>query len=83
MPEANSNYKVVDGVLFDLNNNNFILPKKAKVLDLAAAGCQMTDINLTDYPYLQKLVTNDYVESISLTNLPGLQTLRYNQEHNS
>lgn len=75
MPVANSNYKVVDGVLFDLNNNNFILPKKAKVLDLAAAGCQMTDINLTDYPYLQKLVTNDNVESISLSNLPGLQTL--------
>ena len=75
MPVANSNYKVVDGVLFDLNNNNFILPKKAKVLDLAAAGCPMTDINLTDYPYLQKLVTNDNVESISLSNLPGLQTL--------
>lgn len=75
MLEANSNYKVVDGVLFDLNNNNFILPKKAKVLDLAAAGCPMTDINLTDYPYLQKLVTNDNVESISLSNLPGLQTL--------
>ena len=75
MPVANSNYKVVDGVLFDLNNNNFILPKKAKVLDLAAAGCQMTDINLTDYPYLQKLVTNDNVQSISLVNLPGLQTL--------
>ena len=75
MPVANSNYKVVDGVLFDLNNNDFILPKKAKVLDLAAAGCLMTDINLTDYPYLQKLVTNDNVESISLSNLPGLQTL--------
>lgn len=75
MPVANSKYKVVDGVLFDLNNNDFILPKKAKVLDLAAAGCQMTDINLTDYPYLQKLVTNDNVESISLSNLPGLQTL--------
>lgn len=83
MPEANSNYKVVDGVLFDLNNNNFILPKKAKVLDLAAAGCQMTDINLTDYPYLQKLVTNDYVESISLTNLPGLQTLVMGKNVNS
>lgn len=66
MPVANSKYKVVDGVLFDLNNNDFILPKKAKVLDLAAAGCQMTDINLTDYPYLQKLVTNDNVQSISL-----------------
>lgn len=75
MPVANSKYKVVDGVLFDLNNNDFILPKKAKVLDLAAAGCPMTDINLTDYPYLQKLVTNDNVESISLSNLPGLQTL--------
>lgn len=83
MPVANSNYKVVDGVLFDLNNNNFILPKKAKVLDLAAAGCQMTDINLTDYPYLQKLVTNDYVESISLTNLPGLQTLVMGKNVNS
>lgn len=45
------------------------------MLDLAAAGCPMTDINLTDYPYLQKLVTNDNVQSISLTNLPGLQTL--------
>lgn len=75
MPVANSNYKVVDGVLFDINNNDFILPKKAKVLDLAAAGCQKTDITLQDYPDLQKLVTNDYVESISLTNLPGLQTL--------
>ena len=75
MLEANSNYKVVDGVLFDINNNDFILPKKAKVLDLAAAGCQKTDITLQDYPDLQKLVTNDYVESISLTNLPGLQTL--------
>lgn len=30
MSVANSNYKVVDGVLFDLNNNNFILPKKRK-----------------------------------------------------
>lgn len=75
MPVANSNYKVVDGVLFDINNNDFILPKKAKVLDLAAAGCQKTDITLQDYPDLQKLVTNDYVTSISLTNLPGLQTL--------
>lgn len=83
MPEANSNYKVVDGVLFDLNNNNFILPKKAKVLDLAAAGCPMTDINLTDYPYLQKLVTNDNVESISLSNLPGLQTLVMGKNVNS
>lgn len=83
MPEANSNYKVVDGVLFDLNNNNFILPKKAKVLDLAAAGCQMTDINLTDYPYLQKLVTNDNVQSISLVNLPGLQTLVMGKNVNS
>lgn len=83
MPEANSNYKVVDGVLFDLNNNNFILPKKAKVLDLAAAGCQMTDINLTDYPYLQKLVTNDYVTSISLVNLPDLQTLVMGKNVNS
>lgn len=83
MPVANSNYKVVDGVLFDLNNNNFILPKKAKVLDLAAAGCQMTDINLTDYPYLQKLVTNDNVESISLSNLPGLQTLVMGKNVNS
>lgn len=75
MPVANSNYKVVDGVLFDLNNNDFVLPKKAKVLNLADAGCQKTDITLQDYPDLQKLVTNDYVESISLTNLPGLQTL--------
>lgn len=83
MPVANSNYKVVDGVLFDLNNNNFILPKKAKVLDLAAAGCQMTDINLTDYPYLQKLVTNDNVQSISLVNLPGLQTLVMGKNANS
>lgn len=83
MLEANSNYKVVDGVLFDLNNNNFILPKKAKVLDLAAAGCQMTDINLTDYPYLQKLVTNDNVQSISLSNLPGLQTLVMGKNVNS
>lgn len=83
MLEANSNYKVVDGVLFDLNNNNFILPKKAKVLDLAAAGCQMTDINLTDYPYFQKLVTNDNVESISLSNLPGLQTLVMGKNVNS
>lgn len=83
MPVANSNYKVVDGVLFDLNNNDFILPKKAKVLDLAAAGCQMTDINLTDYPYLQKLVTNDNVQSISLVNLPGLQTLVMGKNVNS
>lgn len=83
MPVANSNYKVVDGVLFDLNNNNFILPKKAKVLDLAAAGCQMTDITLTDYPYLQKLVTNDNVQSISLVNLPGLQTLVMGKNVNS
>lgn len=83
MPVANSRYKVVDGVLFDLNNNNFILPKKAKVLDLAAAGCQMTDINLTDYPYLQKLVTNDNVQSISLVNLPGLQTLVMGKNVNS
>lgn len=83
MLEANSNYKVVDGVLFDLNNNNFILPKKAKVLDLAAAGCPMTDINLTDYPYLQKLVTNDNVQSISLSNLPGLQTLVMGKNVNS
>lgn len=83
MPVANSNYKVVDGVLFDLNNNDFILPKKAKVLDLAAAGCQMTDINLTDYPYLQKLVTNDNVQSISLSNLPGLQTLVMGKNVNS
>ena len=83
MPVANSNYKVVDGVLFDLNNNNFILPKKAKVLDLAAAGCQMTDINLTDYPYLQKLVTNDNVQSISLVNLPDLQTLVMGKNVNS
>lgn len=83
MPVANSNYKVVDGVLFDLNNNNFILPKKAKVLDLAAAGCQMTDINLTDYPYLQKLVTNDNVQSISLVNLSGLQTLVMGKNVNS
>ena len=83
MPVANSNYKVVDGVLFDLNNNNFILPKKAKVLDLAAAGCQMTDINMTDYPYLQKLVTNDNVQSISLVNLPGLQTLVMGKNVNS
>lgn len=83
MPVANSKYKVVDGVLFDLNNNDFILPKKAKVLDLAAAGCQMTDINLTDYPYLQKLVTNDNVQSISLSNLPGLQTLVMGKNVNS
>ena len=83
MPVANSKYKVVDGVLFDLNNNDFILPKKAKVLDLAAAGCQMTDINLTDYPYLQKLVTNDNVQSISLVNLPGLQTLVMGKNVNS
>lgn len=75
MPVANSRYKVVDGVLFDINNNDFILPKKAKVLDLAAAGCQTTDIILQDYPDLQKLVTNDYVTSISLVNLPSLQTL--------
>lgn len=83
MPVANSNYKVVDGVLFGLNNNEFILPKKAKVLDLAAAGCQMTDINLADYPYLQKLVTNDNVQSISLVNLPGLQTLVMGKNVNS
>lgn len=83
MPVANSKYKVVGGVLFDLNNNDFILPKKAKVLDLAAAGCQMTDINLTDYPYLQKLVTNDNVQSISLSNLPGLQTLVMGKNVNS
>lgn len=83
MPEANSNYKVVDGVLFDLNNNNFVLPKKAKVLNLADAGCQKTDITLQDYPDLQKLVTNDYVESISLTNLPGLQTLVMGKNVNS
>lgn len=83
MPVANSNYKVVDGVLYDLNYNGFILPKKAKVLDLAAAGCQMTDINLTDYPYLQKLVTNDNVQSISLVNLPGLQTLVMGKNVNS
>uniref|UniRef100_UPI004025A226 leucine-rich repeat domain-containing protein n=1 Tax=Segatella hominis TaxID=2518605 RepID=UPI004025A226 len=75
MPVANSNYKVVDGVLFDLNNNDFVLPKKAKVLNLADAGCQKTDITLQDYPDLQKLVTNDYVTSISLVNLPSLQTL--------
>lgn len=83
MPEANSNYKVVDGVLFDLNNNDFVLPKKAKVLNLADAGCQKTDITLQDYPDLQKLVTNDYVESISLTNLPGLQTLVMGKNVNS
>lgn len=83
MPVANSNYKVVDGVLFDLNNNDFVLPKKAKVLNLAAAGCQTTDIILQDYPDLQKLVTNDYVESISLTNLPGLQTLVMGKNVNS
>lgn len=83
MPVANSKYKVVDGVLFDINNNDFILPKKAKVLDLAAAGCQTTDIILQDYPDLQKLVTNDYVESISLTNLPGLQTLVMGKNVNS
>lgn len=83
MPVANSNYKVVDGVLFDLNNNDFVLPKKAKVLDLAAAGCQTTDIILQDYPDLQKLVTNDYVESISLVNLPGLQTLVMGKNVNS
>lgn len=83
MPVANSKYKVVDGVLFDLNNNDFILPKKAKVLDLAAAGCQMTDIILQDYPDLQKLVTNDNVESISLVNLPGLQTLVMGKNVNS
>lgn len=83
MPVANSNYKVVDGVLYDLNYNGFILPKKAKVLDLAAAGCQMTDINLADYPYLQKLVTNDNVQSISLVNLPGLQTLVMGKNVNS
>lgn len=75
MSVASSRYKVVDGVLFDINNNDFILPKKAKVLDLAAAGCQTTDIILQDYPDLQKLVTNDYVTSISLVNLPSLQTL--------
>lgn len=83
MPVASSRYKVVDGVLFDLNNNDFVLPKKAKVLDLAAAGCQKTDITLQDYPDLQKLVTNDYVESISLTNLPGLQTLVMGKNVNS
>lgn len=83
MPVANSNYKVVDGVLFDLNNNDFILPKKAKVLDLAAAGSQKTDITLQDYPDLQKLVTNDNVESISLVNLPGLQTLVMGKNVNS
>lgn len=83
MPVANSNYKVVDGVLFDLNNNDFVLPKKAKVLNLADAGCQKTDITLQDYPDLQKLVTNDYVESISLTNLPGLQTLVMGKNVNS
>lgn len=83
MPVANSKYKVVDGVLFDINNNDFILPKKAKVLDLAAAGCQTTDIILQDYPDLQKLVTNDYVESISLVNLPGLQTLVMGKNVNS
>lgn len=83
MPVANSNYKVVDGVLFDLNNNDFVLPKKAKVLDLAAAGCQKTDITLQDYPDLQKLVTNDNVESISLVNLPGLQTLVMGKNVNS
>lgn len=75
MSVASSRYKVVDGVLFDINYNDFILPKKAKVLDLAAAGCQTTDIILQDYPDLQKLVTNDYVTSISLVNLPSLQTL--------
>lgn len=83
MPVANSKYKVVDGVLFDINNNDFILPKKAKVLDLAAAGCQTTDIILQDYPDLQKLVTNDNVESISLVNLPGLQTLVMGKNVNS
>lgn len=83
MPVANSRYKVVDGVLFDINNNDFILPKKAKVLDLAAAGCQTTDIILQDYPELQKLVTNDYVESISLVNLPSLQTLVMGKNVNS
>lgn len=83
MPVANSNYKVVDGVLFDLNNNDFILPKKAKVLDLATAGCQKTDITLQDYPDLQKLVTNDYVTSISLVNLPDLQTLVMGKNVNS
>lgn len=83
MPVANSKYKVVDGVLFDINNNDFILPKKAKVLDLAAAGCQTTDIILQDYPDLQKLVTNDYVESISLVNLSGLQTLVMGKNVNS
>ena len=83
MPVANSRYKVVDGVLFDINNNDFILPKKAKVLDLAAAGCQKTDITLQDYPDLQKLVTNDYVTSISLVNLPGLQTLVMGKNVNS
>lgn len=83
MPVANSRYKVVDGVLFDINNNDFILPKKAKVLDLAAAGCQTTDIILQDYPDLQKLVTNDNVESISLVNLPGLQTLVMGKNVNS
>lgn len=83
MPVANSNYKVVDGVLFDINNNDFILPKKAKVLDLAAAGCQKTDITLQDYPDLQKLVTNDYVTSISLVNLPDLQTLVMGKNVNS
>lgn len=83
MSVASSRYKVVDGVLFDINNNDFILPKKAKVLDLAAAGCQTTDIILQDYPDLQKLVTNDYVESISLTNLPGLQTLVMGKNVNS
>lgn len=83
MSVASSRYKVVDGVLFDINNNDFILPKKAKVLDLAAAGCQKTDITLQDYPDLQKLVTNDNVESISLVNLPGLQTLVMGKNVNS
>lgn len=83
MSVASSRYKVVDGVLFDINNNDFILPKKAKVLDLAAAGCQTTDIILQDYPDLQKLVTNDNVESISLVNLPGLQTLVMGKNVNS
>lgn len=43
----------------------------------------MTDINLADYPYLQKLVTNDNVQSISLVNLPGLQTLVMGKNVNS
>lgn len=83
MPVASSRYEVVDGVLFDLNSNYFILPKKAKVLNLADADYQNTGITLQDYPDLQKLVTNDYVESISLTNLPGLQTLVMGKNVNS